>query len=106
MSYDLLVQTALKRKEAFIHLSKYLETIKKKVLGLDPKAQIYLFDSVAEKECSYSSDIDILIITNLDPAKINCELWKAGIKEPFEIHVHSSKEADFFKKRSKLFLKI
>ena len=102
MSYDLLVKTALKRKEAFINLPKYLEIIKTTVLRLDPKAQTYLFGSTAEKEHSYSSDIDILIITNLPPANINCELWKAGVKEPFEIHVHSPKEAYFFKKRAKL----
>ena len=76
MSYDLLVKTALKRKEAFSNLTKYLETIKKTVLELDPKAQTYLFGSTAEKEHSYSSDIDILIITNLDPAKIHCERGK------------------------------
>jgi len=102
MSYDLLVKAALKRKEAYNNLPKHLEKIKKTVLSLDSKAQLYLFGSVAEKTNNFSSDIDILIITGLDPAKINCELWKAGIKEPFEIHVHSAGEADFFKKRAKL----
>lgn len=102
MSHDILVKTALKRKEAFINLPKYLETIKKTVLKLDPKSQTYLFGSTAEKENNYSSDIDILIITNLTPASIHCELWRAGIKDPFEIHVHSPEEAYFFKKRAKL----
>lgn len=102
MSVDLIVKTARRRKEVFSELPKYLEAIKKTVLILDPKAQTYLFGSVAEKKNSLSSDIDILIITNIDPAKINCELWKAGIKEPFEIHVHSAREADFFKRRAKL----
>jgi predicted nucleotidyltransferase len=102
MSYDLLVKTALKRKEAFSNLPAHLETIKKTVQRLDPKAQTYLFGSAAKKEHNYSSDIDILIITNLHPANINCELWKVGIKEPFEIHVHSNKGAYFFKKRAKL----
>ena len=102
MSYDLLVKSALKRKEAFSNLPKHLENIKKTVLSLDPKARIYLFGSAAEEVNNFSSDIDILIITGLDPAKIHCELWKAGIKEPFEIHIHSSREAYFFKKRAKL----
>lgn len=102
MSHVVLVKAALKRQDAFINLLKYLETIKKTVLGLDPKAETYMFGSVAEKEHNYSSDIDILIITNLHPAKIHSELWKAGIKEPFEIHVHSQEKAEFFKKNTKL----
>jgi uncharacterized protein len=102
MSYDILVETALKRQEAFNNLPKHLQTIKKTVRKLDAQAEIYLFGSAAEKEHNYSSDIDILIITNLQPGRIHIELWKAGIKEPFEIHVHSQKEAEFFKCRAKL----
>jgi len=101
MSHEILVKTALKRQEAFRNLAKHLKTIKRKVNELDPKAEVYLFGSVAEKKHNYSSDIDILIITNLYPAKLNSELWKAGIKEPFEIHVHSPEDAGFFK-RAKL----
>ena len=102
MSHDILVETALKRQDAFNNLPKHLQTIKKTVHKLDSQAEIYLFGSTAEKEHNYSSDIDIFIITNLQPAKIHAELWKAGIKEPFEIHVHTQKEAEFFKSRTKL----
>jgi len=102
MSYDILVKTALKRQEAFRNLAKHLETIKKTVCKLDPGAETYVFGSVTGEKHNYSSDIDILIITRLRPAKIHSELWKAGIKEPFEIHVHSQEKADFFKTRVKL----
>jgi len=102
MSRDLLVEAALKRQEAFNKLPKHLRTIKQTVHELDTQAQIYLFGSTAEKENNYSSDIDILIITNLRPSQIHAELWKAGIKEPFEIHVHTREEAEFFKNRTKL----
>jgi predicted nucleotidyltransferase len=102
MSHDVLVKTALKRQEAFHNLSKHLRTIKKTVRKLDQKAEIYLFGSAANKEHNYSSDIDILVITNLHPARIHAELWKAGIKEPFEIHVHSREEAEFFTRTTKL----
>ena len=61
-----------------------------------------MFGSVAEKEHNLSSDIDILIITRMYPARIYSELWKAGIKEPFEIHVYAPEKADFFKTRAKL----
>ena len=97
MSHELLIKTALKRQEAFKNLAKHLKTIKKTVNELDPEAEAYIFGSVAEKKHNYSSDIDILIITKLHPAKVHAELWKAGIKEPFEIHVHSPEEAAFFK---------
>ncbi|MBS7634063.1 nucleotidyltransferase domain-containing protein [Candidatus Bathyarchaeota archaeon] len=102
MSHEILVKTALKRREAFKKLDEYLETIKKTVRKLDPKAEIFMFGSVAEKKYNYSSDIDILIITRLHPANIHSELWKAGIRDPFEIHVHPPEKAAFYKKRATL----
>jgi len=98
MSHEILVKTALKRQKAFRNLGKHLKTIKETVVELDPHAEVYLFGSVAEKKHNYSSDIDILIITSLNPATINSELWKAGIKEPFEIHVQPPEKASFFKR--------
>jgi predicted nucleotidyltransferase len=102
MSRDLLVENALERQAVFKNLAKYLKIIKKTVGKLDPEAEVYLFGSVAEKKHNYSSDIDILIITRLHPATIHAELWKAGIKEPFEIHVHPPEKAASFKKAAKL----
>jgi predicted nucleotidyltransferase len=102
MSNEILVKTALKRQEAFRNLAKHLKIIKETVYKLDPEAETYMFGSVAEKKHNYSSDIDILIITNLHPAEIHSELWKAGVKEPFEIHVHTPKEATSYKTRATL----
>jgi predicted nucleotidyltransferase len=102
MSQNILVKTALKRQEAFRNLPKNLRTIKKTVHALDSEAEAYLFGPDVEKEHNYSSDIDILMITRLRPAKVLSELWKAGIKEPFEIHVYSPEKVDFFKTRAKL----
>jgi predicted nucleotidyltransferase len=100
MSYEILVKTALKRREAFRNLAEHLKTIKKTVHKLDPEAEIFMFGSVAEKKYNYSSDIDVLIITKLHPAKIHYELWKAGIKDPFEIHVHPPEKVIFYKTRT------
>lgn len=102
MSHEILVKTALKRQEAFRNLSDHLKTVKKTVHKLDPEAEAFLFGSVVEKKHNYSSDIDILVITKLHPAKIHSELWKAGIREPFEVHVHSPEKAIFFKTSAKL----
>jgi predicted nucleotidyltransferase len=102
MSHEILVKTALRRRKAFRNLAEHLETIKKTVHKLDPKAEIFMFGSVAEKNYNYSSDIDILITTRLHPADIHSELWKAGIRDPFEVHVHSPEKAVFYKKRATL----
>ncbi len=102
MSHKILVDAALKRRKAFEKLPEYLRTIKDTVCKLDPKAEVYIFGSVAEKNYNYSSDIDILIITRGHPAQVLSELWKAGIKDPFEIHVQTPEKAMFYKTRAKL----
>ena len=63
---------------------------------------MYLFGSTAEKRHTYSSDIDILIITKKDPARVQCELWKTGIKDPFEIHVQPPEKLQLYKTKAKL----
>jgi predicted nucleotidyltransferase len=102
MPYEIIVKTAIKRREAFRNLEKHLKTIKETINKLDPEAETYMFGSVAEKKHNYSSDIDILIITKLNPAKLHLELWKAGIKEPFEIHIQPPEKAHFYKTTTKL----
>jgi len=102
MSNEILIENALKRQETFKNLKKHLQTIKETTRKLDPKAEIYLFGSVPQKRHNYSSDIDILIITNQKPAQIHAELWKAGIKEPFQIHIQTKQKAQFYKERTKL----
>jgi len=43
-----LVSEALRRRELFNRLSVFLKRLKEIVLGVDPKAEVYLFGSVAE----------------------------------------------------------
>ena len=102
MSDDMLVEMALQRQEAFNNLPKYLGIIKNVACRLDPKAKTYLFGSARTVEHNYSSDIDILLITRVSPARVYSEMWKAGITEPFEIHVYSSQKADFFKLKANI----
>ncbi|MBS7621175.1 nucleotidyltransferase domain-containing protein [Candidatus Bathyarchaeota archaeon] len=102
MSHKILIEAALKRRKVFEKLPEYLRIIKDTVCKLDPKAEVYMFGSVAEKNYNYSSDIDILIITRVHPAYILSELWKAGIKDPFEIHVQTPEKAEFYKTRAKI----
>ena len=102
MSHEFLVKTALRRREAFNKLDEHLDVIKKTVRKLDPEAEIFIFGSVAENRYNYSSDIDVLIITKAHPSVVHLELWKAGIKDPFEIHVHSPEKLAFYKERTTL----
>jgi len=102
MSHEILVKTALRRREAFKRLAENLDVIKRTVHKLDPEAEIFIFGSVAENRYNYSSDIDVLIITRIHPATVHFELWKAGVKDPFEVHVHPPEKLAFTKKRATL----
>lgn len=42
---------------------------------------------MGEGKYTYLSDVDVLIVTEVKPVKVYFELWKAGVKELFEIHV-------------------
>jgi predicted nucleotidyltransferase len=85
---------------AFKRLAENLDVIKRTVHKLDPEAEIFIFGSVAENRCNYSSDIDVLIITRIHPATAHFELWKAGVKDPFEVHVHPQEKLAFYEKRA------
>jgi len=96
------VREAKRRAEVFRNLPKYLKLIRDIIMRLDKNAEIYLFGSVAEGRNLLSSDIDILVVTSISPSKILAELWKAGIKDPFEIHVVNRETFEAYKKRAKL----
>ncbi len=102
MSHELIVEEAIRRQRIFNNLKEYLQTIKMTVRKMDPEAEVYLFGSVAENRYTYSSDIDILIVTRMEPAKVHLELWKTGIKDPFEIHVQPPEGLNPYKDRGKL----
>ena len=102
MSERFLVEEALRRKRVFAELDLLLKRIKEKVLEIDPRAEVYLFGSVAENRHAYSSDIDVLIITDKGVEEVLPRLWEAGIGDPFEIHVRPRKYLQDYAKRSKL----
>jgi predicted nucleotidyltransferase len=102
MERKFLVKTALKRQEVFRDLEKHLQTIKETLSKLDTQTEVYLFGSVAENRQTYSSDIDVLVVTKLEPARVHYALWNSGIKEPFEIHVQPPEKIDFYRRRAKL----
>ena len=82
-----MIRDARKRREIFENLQKHLDKIREAVRRLDTRAELYLFGSVPENRHVYSSDIDVLVVTDLDPGIVRLHLWEAGIREPFQVHV-------------------
>jgi len=99
---DLLINEAKRRREIFENLDEYLKKIVETVRKLDSNAELYLFGSVAEGGHLISSDIDILVVSDLHPGRIIAELWSNGIDDPFEIHVITKDMLETYKKRAKL----
>ena len=98
----LLVEEAKRRAEIFRDLDKYLKKIVEIVKELNRNAGVYLFGSVAEGKHLLSSDIDILVVTNLAPGEVLAILWEKGIKDPFEIHVVTKDMFEIYRRRAKL----
>lgn len=101
-SEKLLVNEAKRRAQIFKNINEHLKTIAETVKKLDSNAEIYLFGSVAEGKFLLSSDIDILVITDLPPAEVIAELSKSGITDPFEVHVATKNMLETYKIRAKL----
>ncbi len=99
---DLLVREARRRRRVFEELDEYLERIVRAVRKADPRAEVYLFGSVADGSYTYSSDIDVLVVTHEKPEKIIALLWEHGIEDPFEIHVVGPESIHRYKARSRL----
>jgi predicted nucleotidyltransferase len=99
---DLLIDEVKRRREIFEMLDEYLKKIVETVRRIDSNAELYLFGSVAEGKHLLSSDIDILVVSDLHPGKIIAELWSNGIDDPFEIHVITRDMLETYKRRAKL----
>ena len=92
----------MRRKKVFARLGELLQKIKKRVLELDPKAEVYLFGSVAEGRCTYSSDIDVLVVTDRRVEEVLPRLWEIGVEDPLEIHVRPRSMLEKYRRRGKL----
>ena len=102
MSERIIVREALRRREVFTKLEKWLELIAGVVKQLDPEAEVYLFGSVAEGRYNLSSDIDVLVVTEEEPPRVIAELVRRGVGDPFEIHVVRQRYVKAYAERSRL----
>ncbi len=96
---DIIIEEARRRRKIFENLDKYLVEIRDLIKAYDRDAEIYLFGSVLESRYLLSSDIDILIVTSMDPGKVLAILWNNGFEDPFEFHIVSRTQARHFIKK-------
>lgn len=96
MSEKLLIEEARRREHIFKNLSFYLERLKSEMRKMDEKSRVFLFGSVARGEHALTSDIDVLILTNLKPNEVIAKLREAGFDEPFEFHVVDKKRFEVY----------
>ena len=100
----------LRRKEDrclrnyFEKYREYVKVIKRKAVNLLGHVNVYVFGSVVEGDYTLSSDIDVLIVSEKVPkklssrARITVEILKEiGIFSPFEIHLVTPDEFDWYK---------
>ena len=96
---DMMVEEAKRRREVFRNLDKYLSKVCSVVKTYDEDAEVYLFGSVLQSRHLLSSDIDVLIVTDMHPGEMLAVLWNEGFEDPFEFHVVSRDKAQRFIKR-------
>ncbi|QOJ79737.1 nucleotidyltransferase domain-containing protein [Infirmifilum lucidum] len=65
---------------------------------LDSNGKLFLFGSTSRGENTLASDIDILILTSLDPSFVIANLRKAGFDDPFEFHVVDNSRFELYKR--------
>ncbi len=100
--YDYLVAEALERRKVLQSLDAYLKRLKELVLKVDPKAELYVFGSVAEGRYNYSSDVDVLVVSEVDRLKVLEELAKEDFTKVFDVHVRRPEDVGWYKRMTKL----
>jgi predicted nucleotidyltransferase len=103
LSEEFWLREARRRREVFENLDTYLRRLAAIVKRLDPSSEVYLFGSVAEGRYLDSSDIDVLVVSDvLKPGETLAALWAEGFGDPFEIHVVDAANAETYKRRASL----
>lgn len=93
---ELLIREAVRRREVFENLPMLLKRMKELLNEVDRESKVFLFGSVAKNEYVLTSDIDVLILTKLNPSEVIAKLRKEGFDEPFEFHVADEKMFEFY----------
>ena len=110
---DAVREIALEEKkyfENYMHYARLIKKIAEEILG---KADVYVFGSVVEGRHTPASDIDILIVSENTPksqwerGKIRARIMKAiDVFAPFEIHIVTPKEFEWYKRFIRAIVKV
>jgi predicted nucleotidyltransferase len=101
-AYDYLIAEALERRRIFQNLDAYLRRLKELVLKVDPKAELYIFGSVAENRYNYSSDVDVLVVSEVDRLKVLEALAREEFTKVLEVHVRRPEDVSWYRRMAKL----
>jgi predicted nucleotidyltransferase len=101
---DLLLEEKKENEKYFKEPEKYAKIIKKKAKEILKKVKVFLFGSIVRGDFLFSSDIDVLIVSDnfkeKERGKIIAQLLnEAGFFSPFQIHLVKTKEfKDWYKR--------
>ncbi|WP_456469475.1 nucleotidyltransferase domain-containing protein [Archaeoglobus sp.] len=104
-SFDIFVKIAKEERKYFENYVEYAKKIKKIAEMLLGEVEVFVFGSVVEGKHTPASDIDILICSKNAPQKMEEKAKIAGkiLKEidvfaPFEIHIVTPEEFEWYRK--------
>lgn len=102
---DLLIENAGKKKEYVLNFVEYAKKVKTIIKKRDTDAKIIIFGSIVRGDLKPSSDIDLLIITEIaenlhERIKLRIDVMKIlGEESPFELHIITAKEYENWYKK-------
>lgn len=106
-----VVEISKERRKYFQNYMHYAKLIKRAVNLED--VEVIVFGSILKGEYTMASDIDILIISDSIPqglderAKILCKISDVlGYLHPFELHLVTKKEAEWYKRLIGSYVKV
>jgi predicted nucleotidyltransferase len=102
-SFDIYIEEGKRLNYLFSNLGRILADVKHQVQLLLPGSEVYLFGSAARGKYTALSDIDMLIISDIDDLeqidKIRASLRRKYIDYPIEFHIVSKLVYDKWYKR-------
>ena len=102
-SFDIYIEEGKRLNYLFSNLGRILSDVKHEVQLLLPGSEVYLFGSAARGRYTALSDIDILIISDIDDLeqidKIKASLKRKYLSYPLEFHIVNKPTYDKWYKR-------
>lgn len=102
-SFDIYIEEGKRLNYLFSNLGRILADVKHQIQLLLPRSDVYLFGSAARDRYTALSDIDILVISDIDDLeqidKIKASLKQKYIDYPLEFHIATKATYDKWYKR-------